>query len=52
MSSNKNSHRVCEYYQNLQYAIKDLTFDPIDIEDLAKQGSEKQYCPYYAQMKR
>ena len=42
----------CMYFKNRDTAQKNLTWDPLDIEDLHKFAKEKLICPYFAMKDR
>ena len=42
----------CQYYKNTEKYNSDISWNPIDIEDLAKKGEEEGICPFYLMQKR
>ena len=42
----------CMYFKNRDTAQKNLSWDPMDIEELHKQGKQKCICPYFAMKDR
>lgn len=42
----------CIYYRSRDLAVKKLPWEPLDIEELHKQGLEYMLCPYFANKDR
>jgi len=37
----------CVYYKNREQGSKDMTWDPLDIEELHTMAKRHQFCPYF-----
>ena len=48
----KDSINPCKYGKNREQAIKKLSWDPIDIEELHKIAENMNICPYYGNKDR
>lgn len=48
----QKGHNPCMYFKNRESALKTLTWDPLDIEQLHEVAKKKIFCPYYAMKDR
>ena len=44
----QKGQNVCRYYKNRQKGVKEMSWDPIDIEEVHRDALKHEYCPYYA----
>jgi regulator of telomere elongation helicase 1 len=42
----------CNFYKNKDKGVKDMSWDPLDIENLHKEAQYHQFCPYYVVKER